>query len=593
MTFSLLQTMLRKAFACMLLPLVAVAAVAADEAAYASLRAAADSLHSVGRTDSAVVVARRALDMAQGSGRASWVVGTHSSLGVYLRSLGKVDEALGHYGEALKTATTKSFRDNADEDANEEVAALYVNLATLHLDMAHKDEAVRYAEAAAGWCRRCGDREFGAQIYGVVGSVLTACGQPAKSLKYQTESYRSATAAGNDDMAMRAAAYALLASDRLGRADEATAWRAKCRGLLPRVPAMMTRLLYYQTECSVSLAHDKPRAAIAWFDSILALDGIANLPFVVFDCYHNMHKAYAGLGDYRNAYTTLLKGDSVRDTLYERQKAESLRELTVKYETQEKELALAHSETARVNVRFWLAVCLVVLLAVGAGFVLYAQRQRRLRNEREMEFAHLRRDTERQLTARYVEGLESERARMARELHDGVCNDLMAIQMRLSDEQPGSSSLAMLGTCREQVRRISHELLPPEFGYATIDEVLRYYTYKLDAAVAGCTVAYTSGPDGARWDDVRDEVALEVYRIVQEAVGNAVRHSGASHVGVALERTAGGLLLTVADNGHTSTASGGGIGRRTMRQRAAAVGGRISVENGVDGTTVRFKMEKL
>ena len=204
-----------------------------------------------------------------------------------------------------------------------------------------------------------------------------------------------------------------------------------------------------------------------------------------------------------------------------------MRELTVKYNVKEKELALALSKAAQADTRFRLAVALAVLAVVVALFAIYAMVQRRRRHEREMEFAALRHDTERQLTTRYVEGLENERARMARELHDGVCNDLTAMQMMLNDEHPTSPLLPQLDSCREQVRRISHELMPPEFNYATIDEVLRYYIYKVDKATADSRCTYTSAPDDADWSVVPDDVSLEIYRIVQEAVGNAIKHASA------------------------------------------------------------------
>lgn len=562
-----------------------------DGTEFARLRAVADSMHSIGRTDSAIIVANQAAEIAQKSGNPSWILGTHSSLGVFLRSSGKIDEALQHYDKAMKIATTKAFRDKADEDALEEVAALYINLATLHLDMAHKKEAAQYAMTCAGWTGKCTDSGFKAQVYGAVGSVLTAAGQPEKALEFQVLAYKHALETGDDDCAMRAAAYTMLACDKLDRTDETVKWRKKCAALLPRVQSTMARLVYFQAECSISMHHEKHRHAIAWFDSILSLDGIENLPFVVFDCYNNMHKTYASLGEHRLAYETLLKSNELRDSLYEQQKAESLRELNVKYDAKEKELALAQSESARANTRFWLAVVLLALMGIGIIFTIYAMRQRRRRHESEMEFAKLRQDTERQLTTRYIEGLENERTRMARELHDGVCNDLMAIQMRLSDEQPSSPSLAMLDTCREQVRRISHELLPPEFSYATIDEVLKYYIYKLGQSKKDCNYTYSSCPDSTDWSEIPDFISLEIYRIVQEATGNATKHSGASAVDVCLSRNGKSVELTVSDNGQARPSQGGGIGRRTMKQRADAAGGKITIENNDKGTTVRFTLD--
>lgn len=584
-------TTIIKVLASLILILFPATAPAAGIDEFARLRALADSFHAAGHSDSAIVEAGRALDMARKSGNASGILGTHSSLGVYLRSLGRIDEALKHYDEALKIAVTDSFRKQADEDAREEAAALYVNLATLHLDMAHKDEAVKYAVTATEWAEKCRDDDYKGQIFSAAGPILIAAGQTEKALELQKKAYGYAVKAGNDNAALKAAAFVLLSCDRLDRAAEAAEWRKTCRGLLPRVENMLTRLAYYQTECAISMRHENPQEAIAWFDSILHLDGIGQFPFVVYDCYHNMHKAYADLGRYREAYETLLKGDVVRDSLYERQKAESLRELTVKYDTKEKELALALSEASRANTRFWLAVALGLLAVAAALFAVYSLRQRQRRRRREAEFELLRRDTERRLTARYIEGLETERARMARELHDGVCNDLTGIQMMLANEHPSSPSLDMLGKCRDQVRRISHELMPPEFTYATIDEVLRYYVGQLDKAAAGCSCTYTSSADGASWTAVPDHVALEIYRIVQEAAGNALKHASARHIEVNMTAADHHLKLTVTDDGTARQTHAAGIGRRTMSGRAAAVGGRLTVESGTGGTVVVFTLK--
>ena len=171
-----------------------------------------------------------------------------------------------------------------------------------------------------------------------------------------------------------------------------------------------------------------------------------------------------------------------------------------------------------------------------------------------------------------------------------MCNDLAAIRLKLGGEAPASPALGLLDTCRDQVRRISHELMPPEFTYATIDEVLRYYVFKLNRAQSACRCAYASMPEGADWQTVADATALEMYRIVQEAAGNAIRHSGATDIRVGLERTPQGLELTVADNGRLRPSQGAGIGTRTMRQRAAAVGGRLAVEHTTEGTTVRLTL---
>ena len=69
-------------------------------------------------------------------------------MGVYLRTLGRTDDALRHYNKALELCTDAGFMKTADEDARQEVAVLYLNIATLHVDMQHKEQATVYARKA-------------------------------------------------------------------------------------------------------------------------------------------------------------------------------------------------------------------------------------------------------------------------------------------------------------------------------------------------------------------------------------------------------------------------------------------------------------
>lgn len=549
----------------------------------ARLKAVADSLHSVGRTDSALLLGARAIELAEKTADPTLMVSTHSSQGVFLRSSGNIEEALANYDAALAIVTSGQFRENPDAEAIEEIASLYINLAVLNLDMAHKEDAVRNAGLAADWCMKSTDPAFRSMLLGVVGSVMMSAGKFEDALHYQTISYDDAVEAGDQDAAFRSAAYNMLLADRMGDKAVAGRWRGICRELLPEIAAMTARLVYYQAECSICLKNGDNRGALEYFGKILALDGIDAFPFVQLDCYNNMHLSYASLGDYRQAYSTLLKSTELRDTIYAREKAESLRDLTVRYETKETELALALSETSRARTLAWLVALGAVLIIVIAGFMIYAARQRRRRLEREMEFASLRADIGRKLTEQYVEGLENERQRMARELHDGVCNDLLAIQMNMKRGISGEETTRLITACRDSVRRISHELMPPEFAYATLDEVIRYHIGKQMEASAGKTeIEYSS--TGTDWNAVPDDMALEIYRIVQESIGNAVRHSGADRVTVSLDKHDRQLAVTVADNGR-GVPSGPRVsgGLQSMRRRAAAVGAHLSMERSASG----------
>lgn len=543
----------------------------------AHLRETADSMHSVGRTDSASIVCNQAIKLAHKSGDFTQIVGTHSSQGVFLRSLGQIDEALKHYEAALEIVTSPDFRKNPGQEAIEETAALYINIATLNIDMQHKDEAAKNARLAGEWIAKSNDPDFRSMAYGAAGSVLTGCGDLKTAMQFQDEAYKDAMATDNKDTAFRSAAYTMLIADRMGDKENAQSWREKCTLLLPEIQSTMSLLIYYQAECSICLKNHNPKGALVFFDKILNLDGISNLPFVVFDCYNNMHMAYAELGDYKDAYDILLKNNELRDSLWEQEKTENLRDLTIKYETKETELALAHSEARRANTLMWLLAAAVALLLCIVAFVIYVSHQRRKRMAREMEFANLRADIGRKLTEQYIEGLETERERMARELHDGVCNDMLAIQMNMSKGASSADTARLIDSCRESVRRISHELMPPEFSYADIDEVIRYYIAKQREVYGGkMHLSYSSGSDEG-WNVVPDDMALEIYRIVQEAVGNSLKHSGADNIDVSMTLNQHRLTLAIADNGIYSPSGRRGIGLNSMKRRAAAIGGNLAI----------------
>lgn len=577
--------------------LIAIMLTAAVTAGYAetpdNLRQKAEQLHAEGKNDSALLVAEKALEIAVPDNDTTAIIGLNSSMGVYLRTLGRLDEALKHYNTAMRLCTTDAFKRNADEEARQEAATLYLNMATLHVDMQHKDDALYYAKLAADWAMKCADKELKAQLLAQDGLIFLMCGDNREAARQLTTSYELAMQLKLYPAALNAGAYMIAVADRLNDATAVGQWRDRCSRIEGKVTDTMALIAYYQIQCSVAMKHENWQESIALFNKILSTEGVDAMPFVVYDCYNNMHEAWAKLGEWRKAYECMGKAVALKDSLFEKDKAESLRELTVKYQTKEKELALARSETELSRTRMYIAIGALVVLVCAVLVSLYVQRQRRRIREKEAEFARLKADTDRRLTRHYLEGLESERERLAKELHDGVCNNLYTLQVMADNTASGATDLPeRLNEIREQVRRVSHELMPPEFKYADICMVI--YDYVASTAEASARrITFTAIPDDADWSTVPDATALELYRITQEAVGNAVKHSGATDIGVELNMTQDTLTLTITDNGSQGSQQGGsGIGRRTMKQRAEAAGGKLTVNRHAGGTTLNVVVHR-
>lgn len=190
-----------------------------------------------------------------------------------------------------------------------------------------------------------------------------------------------------------------------------------------------------------------------------------------------------------------------------------------------------------------------------------------------------------------------ERARLARELHDAVSQKLFAIRAHaraavvLTGRDPAQSAVTMTvvselaGQAQAELRAIIEGLAPP--GLDDLEASLRRYA-ELAGRAHGVRVTVT----GRAVPPLAAPAEAAVYRVAQEALHNALRHSGAGAVTVALSGTTRRVVLEVADDGagfDPAAAPGRGLGLASMRQRAAAVGGTVRVTSAPGrGTAVRL-----
>ena len=191
---------------------------------------------------------------------------------------------------------------------------------------------------------------------------------------------------------------------------------------------------------------------------------------------------------------------------------------------------------------------------------------------------------------------ERERARVARDLHDEVNQALTGLLLRLEAARekapPGLAGelaeiRALASQAMQELLALARQLRP-----TALDDL------GLEAALAGNVRELTNQGAVEATFEADGELAalpenaqLVVYRVAQEALSNAVRHSGAEHVRVSLRRENGTAALSVADDGRgfTFDQATDGLGIAGMRERALLVGGEFQIESrpGI-GTRVRL-----
>jgi PAS domain S-box-containing protein len=211
----------------------------------------------------------------------------------------------------------------------------------------------------------------------------------------------------------------------------------------------------------------------------------------------------------------------------------------------------------------------------------------------------------RDLGGRLIAAQEVERARIARDLHDDVSQQLAAMSIALSglkrrtavladaaDLQNDVSSLQQrTNALAASVRDLSHDLHPDVLRHVGLATSLTSYCRDISASQA---LDVSCRADG-NLESMAEETALCLYRITQEALRNVVKHAGARQAKVRLVRTGDAAELTISDdgNGFDAHASGSetGLGLISIAERARLAGGTVSIVTALNkGTTVRVSV---
>lgn len=203
------------------------------------------------------------------------------------------------------------------------------------------------------------------------------------------------------------------------------------------------------------------------------------------------------------------------------------------------------------------------------------------------------------MAGKLIEAQEQERARIARELHDDINQRLalLAIEIEQVQQQPPDSVPELrtrIGTLHNQttqissdVQKMSHELHSPRLNYLGLVPAVKGFCKEFgERQKVEIDLKSHEVPS-----HLPSELSLCLFRVVQEALQNAIKHSGVRHFDVQLWANAEEIHLSVSDSGKgfdTETAKrGAGLGLTSMRERVKLVNGELSIKSQRNhGTTI-------
>lgn len=289
-------------------------------------------------------------------------------------------------------------------------------------------------------------------------------------------------------------------------------------------------------------------------------------------CLHNMGKSAQA---YQTMHEAYLQSDSLKQSDIDKQ----LSEFNVKYKTLEKEMQIekmSHEQSLLYIRILWLILALIILL-IAILAILY-------RKKLDKQRAELSEKTS------YINGVENERKRLAKELHDGVCNDILAVNIMMQTNREEAERL--LKNVGHNVRHLSHELIPPRFDNTSLTELVEIYCQSVTAEDGTIVKPFIS--TSFKKLTIHSDKALEIYRIIQECVSNAIKYGYSKMISVVLDTIGTQGVISVTNDlspVHPITQSKSGIGKNTLKLRTDALQAELQVRNTDEEYQVEIKYQ--
>lgn len=311
--------------------------------------------------------------------------------------------------------------------------------------------------------------------------------------------------------------------------------------------------------------------------------------------YNNLSLAHEkGTKNYERALYYKNRALMLQDSIFQDKYNNSLADFYVQYQTAEKELEISRLNEERQEMRFKasLILSISIISALALFFALLYNRMKRLQkekeaillttriNEKELENQAILKESELKQMRHYLDGLEAERNRLSKDLHDVVANKLYILDQNLKEiDHIPESIFDRIEDLYTRTRNISHELISPSFQYATLPEIL--FNFVEETKENTNIQFHLDITDEHYFNNLAMHVSHEIYRIVQEATGNIIKHSSARNAWINLSYNDNGIGLEVKDDGIglDSQKRTKGIGLQIIWNRCNSLQGTLIIDS--------------
>ncbi|MDF2380889.1 sensor histidine kinase [Nostoc ellipsosporum NOK] len=565
------------------------------------LRAAANYTYLLNMTskfDSSAKMNREAVELARKIKDTLALAKALFNTGTSFRLKGEYARAVGYYEEGKKLF--KAIGNENSEGVGDDI------LQVLYTDLHQFDKGREHGERAVAYFRKQNDQR-------ALGIALNNLGNNYSGLNMLTEAQKAfeealKIASETGDLHMELSQHLNLGGVLVSKReyDKLYPYFSKALVLadkleIPSSKALALKGLSYYYHHRHDLVKARETAMQAF--QIVMDEDLRTERAGVLDQLSNV--AYASGDPALGAYYSAWSG-RLQDSLIDESILRNTQELEVKYETARRDDQIkqleAEQNIQRLNIRnknLFILVLAILAAAITTVVVLLYRSYRHRQRVQQLRINEL--ETEKQLmaTEAVLKGEEQERARMAKDLHDGLGGMLSGLKYSLNSVKGNlimtpahasafERSLDMLDSSIGEMRRIAHNMLPEALITFGLDNALNGFCRDINSSGA-LKVHYESM--NLQQVDIEQSKAITVYRIVQELMNNILKHASASSAIVQLSRAGDQLHITVEDNGigidQDKLEKNEGMGWSNIRNRVNLLNGRVDVDSGKGrGTSV-------
>ena len=516
------------------------------------------------------------------------------NMGVINNRYGKYDLALNQYFNGLALAE----KNNKTNDMIE----IYLSAAGIYTKMSNSHQGEAYYLKAEKLCREINDSTDLTMVYQGLSGIYINKKDYSSALKYGEASERILSALPDIP------AYQLMYAnqeltdvwlkipdyDKALKYAQKTVEYAKQTG----ISSYLATALFMLSSTYLKQNKYKESEKIA----LEALAADTTDVYINSILYQNIAEANIGMGNSDKGIEYYGKTTNAIRAYSNNNFQSSLSEMEVKYETEKKELKITALEKEnRLMTGLNIAGGVVLLSALTTFFFLWrwmiqkkrvAEQQKQLA---EQQVKQLEKEKQLVATQAVLDGETQERARLARDLHDGLGSMLTGAKLNLlemkkdvtlgyADAERFDKAVDLLDRSVYEMRRVAHHLMPDALSRFGLKPAVSDFCSNLPS------VSFAYYGDESRLDP---KLEVMIYRSIHELVNNALKYAGAGEIMVQIMQEPSRVAFTVQDDGcgFDPSSETGGMGLQNIRNRVASYNGIIDIHSKTgEGTEVNVEL---